>query len=75
MSEQKPKKEIKWKNGYSDASGKGTITYNNKGVFRVHWGCSCCDGFDENTDKELIKLADKLSKHLNKTSFVLEEKK
>ena len=65
----KPKK-CEWKNGYSDGSGKGTITFNNIGKLRVHWGCGCCDSFDSNNtnkeEKKLIRLADKIVKILNK---------
>jgi len=59
-----------WKNGYGDGSGKGTITYGDEGVLRVHWGCSCCDGFNEDTDKDLIRFAKKVAEILNKEKFV-----
>jgi len=59
----------KWKNGYSDGSGKGTITFNNESKLRVHWGCSCCDSFDtynpSKDDKKLIRFAEKIVKILN----------
>lgn len=56
----------RWKNGFSDGSGKGTITFRNEGKLRVHWGCDCCDSFDEKTDKELVRFADRIVKILNK---------
>jgi len=52
----------KYKNGYSDGSGKGTITLDGKGVLRTHWGCSCCDGGPN--DKQ-IEFADEVVKILN----------
>ncbi len=58
-----------WKNGYSDGSGKGTITFNDDGKLRVHWGCDCCDSFDEDNpsreDRKALRLADKIVKILN----------
>jgi len=66
MSEQVKKA---WKNGFSDGSGKGTITYKDDSVLRVHWGCDCCDYFDEDTDKDLVKLANRLTKLLNEINF------
>jgi hypothetical protein len=63
-----------WKNGFNDGSGKGTITYGEKGILRVHWGCSCCDGFDayypSKEDKKLIRFADKIVKILNERKVV-----
>lgn len=67
----KDRNNKKWKNGYSDGSGKGTITYGDDGKLRVHWGCSCCDSFDyiepSREDKKKIKFADKIVKLLNES--------
>jgi len=47
-------------NGYKDGSGKGTILFNGKPLFRTHWGCACCDsGPNEqqlNNATELVRL-------------------
>jgi len=51
-----------FKNGYSDGSGKGTITLNNEAVLRTHWGCNCCDSGPYEED---IKKADEICKILN----------
>jgi hypothetical protein len=71
----KGKPEAKWQNGYSDGSGKGTITFDYEPVLRVHWGCSCCDNFDtyspSTEDKKLIKKAKKLVKFLNENGVKL----
>ncbi len=62
-----------WKNGYSDGSGKGTITFDGEGVLRVHWGCDCCDSFSEydpsEKDKKLVLFADALVKLLNRSKI------
>lgn len=64
-----------WKNGYSDGSGKGTITFGNEGKLRVHWGCGCCDSFGSYSlskeDKKLIIFADKIVKILNEKKVKL----
>jgi len=69
MSEMTENPSDEWKNGYSDGSGKGTITFNGNAKLRVHWGCSCCDSFSEyshgSDEKNLIKFADKITKVLN----------
>jgi len=58
---------MKIKNGYSDGSGKGTITINNEPILRTHWGCSCCDNFDANDkNSKEMKLADFVATILNK---------
>jgi len=65
----------KWLNGYADGSGKGTITFDDKAVLKVHWGCSCCDNFDvcnpSSEDKKLIRKAGKLVKFLNENGVKL----
>ena len=58
------------KNGYSDGSGKGIITLNDNPLLTTHWGCSCCDYFDEENENSYeMKLAEKiveiLIKHKN----------
>lgn len=68
------------KNGYSDGSGKGTITLNDNAILRVHWGCSCCDYFDEDIldSKEMklaIKIVEILNKHKKELESFQEEKK
>lgn len=53
-------------NGYNDGSGKGTITFNNEPLLRTHWGCSCCDYFnDEDMESDEMKLAIFITKILN----------
>ena len=54
---------MKYRNGYSDGSGKGIITMDDKALLATHWGCSCCD--TETTEENNI-LADKIVKMLNK---------
>ena len=51
-----------YKNGYSDGSGKGTITLNDKAVLRTHWGCS--RGGYGPTHKDKL-LANRIVKILN----------
>jgi len=54
-------------NGYSDGSGKGRIVINEKAVLTTHWGCGCCDYFDDsNTESKEMKLAELIVKILNK---------
>ena len=68
-------KNSNWRNGYSDGSGKGTITFGGEGKLRVHWGCSCCDYFDADNpttdDKKLIRFADRITKLLNENNVEL----
>lgn len=56
----------KYLNGYSDGSGKGTITLNGVSVLKTHWGCSCCD---YGPTAENIQLADKIVDFMNKNKF------
>lgn len=57
---------MKVKNGYSDGSGQGTITINDKSALRVHWGCSCCDYWDYDEQTDEYKLAEFIVKILKK---------
>ena len=48
-----------WRVGFSDGSGKGTITTLSensdglpKAIARMHWGCSCCDSGEEYMTQE-----------------------
>lgn len=54
-------------NGYKDKSGKGTLTYKEKPILRVHWGCSCCDYWDENNESSKgMRIAKLMKRVLNK---------
>lgn len=61
----------RWNNGYSDGSGKGTITFDDKGKLRPHWGCSCCDIPCPEEDKKIQKLTNKIVKILNDAKAVI----
>lgn len=56
-------KKLKFKNGYSDRSGKGIITKDDEMFLATHWGCSCCDR--ETTPKD-NRIANKICRILNK---------
>jgi hypothetical protein len=64
---------MKLKNGYTDSSGKGTITFKDEPLLRTHWGCGCCDSFDENEDSKGMKLTNFIVEILNKHSKDIEE--
>lgn len=55
--------------GYKDGSGKDTITLDEHAILRTHWGCSCCDYYDEKDTKmseEVVKLLNGKEKELRK---------
>ena len=61
---------MKFKNGFSDGSGVGIITINEKAILKANWGCSCCES--EVTQNQ-IKMTDKIVKILNKHEKELKE--
>jgi len=62
--------KIRYQNGYSDGSGKGTIIKvvgdKEEPILRTHWGCSCCCSCcDRDTTKADNRLACEIVKILN----------